>query len=68
MSTVPSRLRGTTLLLLRGGLLYAVGCLLLLRSETLQGLVLYLHVINFPFWLHDTDYHALPEARTIQGR
>lgn len=38
------------------------------QSKVIQSMIIYAHVVNFPFWLHDTAYHGLPDARTIHGK
>ena len=38
-----------------------------IQSKAVQSVILYTHVMNYPFWLHDTAYHGLPEARNIKG-
>lgn len=47
--------------------LYAVVFFVCTLSKGVQSMILYVHMVNFPFWLTDTAYHGLPDARNIEG-
>ena len=47
--------------------IYIAVLFLCTQSKGIQSMILYVHVVNFPFWLKDTAYHGLPEARNIAG-
>lgn len=46
---------------------YVAAFVICTQSKLIQSMILYVHVVNFPFWLSDTAYHGLPDARTILG-
>ena len=47
---------------------YAAIFLLCIQSKCIQSIILYVHLVNFPFWLSDTAYHGLPDARNIASK
>jgi hypothetical protein len=47
---------------------YAVVFCVCTQSKLVQSIFLYVHVVNFPFWLNDPSHHGLPDARNIQSK